>query len=60
MVAATSWSLSFIVVHAMVADEHIASVVQLPQDGEFWGLAITSTGFNDIMSIGTFNVLATV
>ena len=36
------------------------SVVQLPQDGEFWGLVKTSTGFNEIMSIGTFNVCATV
>ena len=42
------------------AEEHIASVVQLPQDGELLGLTVTSTGFNDMISIGTSKTLATV
>ena len=42
------------------AEEHIASVVQLPHDGELLGLTVTSTGFNDMISIGTSKILATV
>ena len=43
-----------------MADEHIQSVVQDPQEGEFWGEMKVLEGFRLMMSMGTFNSLATV